>query len=177
MFLSTQDSIKKIMYPKHLNTAKVLLFKGSQNKYFHKNIIHHFSVRFSKNIHIMPQFHRTQLHLEECQQHLAHGCHWRAKTGLDGYGLGAMGVLGAGTHEEETHPGCLLMSVRTLGDLVHPTVVDTTSLLSSPRLYLIPTLCPAPDIHSPPLIALTYPQVNSGFPSLACSFPRCPHHT
>lgn len=57
-------------------------------------------------------------------------------------------MLGADTHEGETHPGCSLMLVRTLGDLVHPTAVDTTSLLRSPRLYLIPTLCPAPDIHS-----------------------------
>lgn len=41
--------------------AKALLFKGSQNKYFHKNVIHTFCM-FFRNSHTMPQFHRTPVH-------------------------------------------------------------------------------------------------------------------
>lgn len=53
------------------------------------------------------------------------------------------------------------MSMRTLGDLVHPTVVDTISLLGSPRLSPVTVLCQL-QTHSLPLTALTS-TVNSGF--------------
>ena len=42
--------------------VKALLFKGSQNKYFHKNVIHYFFCMYFRNSHTMPQFHRTLLH-------------------------------------------------------------------------------------------------------------------
>lgn len=51
--------------------------------------------------------------------------------------------------------------MRTLGDLVHPTVVDTISPLGSPRLSPGTVLCQL-QTHSLPLTALTS-TVNSGF--------------
>ena len=42
------------------------------------------------------------------------------------------------------------MSVRALGDLVRPTVVDAISLLGSPRLHPVTVLCPAPDTQPTP---------------------------
>lgn len=142
----------------------------SQNKYFHKNVIHYFFV-FFRNSHTMPQFHRTRWlgrvstawwacvpaeKLERAAAEIA------MVSGLsDHWGLTYT--------KEKTQPWCLLMSVRTPRDLVRPTVIDTISLLGSPRLHPITVLCLAPDTQPIPHCPDIYSEL--WFPLLSCSLP------
>lgn len=92
--------------------------------------------------------------------------------GLDGHNLSAESKLGADKHKGKST--LVFAPVNQNSPTLswcsqHPTVVGTVSLLSSPKLFLIPMLRPAR--HTPYHLPLNTPKVSSGFPPVSRSFP------